>query len=41
MIAAKKKQHKFIRLSKVRAYLLLKNIKKQLKEQERKAHIRP
>ena len=32
----KRKKHRFVRLSKVRAYLLIKSIKRQLKSQERK-----
>jgi len=32
-----KKKHKFVRLSRVRAYLLLKTIKNKLREQEKKA----
>lgn len=35
----KKKHHRFIRLTKIRARLLIKSIKKQLREQEKKVHI--
>jgi len=33
---ASKKPHKFVRISKVRAYLLIKAIKRQLRELEKK-----
>jgi len=32
----KKKSHRIFRMSKVRAYLLIKSIKKELREQERR-----
>lgn len=40
MTGRDKKQHRLIRLSKVRAYLLIKTIKRKLKEQEKRIRIR-
>jgi len=34
-----KKPHRFFRLSRVHAYLLIKNIKGQLRKQEKRLHI--
>jgi hypothetical protein len=35
-----KKVHRFFRLTRIQAYLLIKSIKRQLREQEKKAKIR-
>jgi len=37
----KKRPYRLVRMSRVRAYLLIKSIKKQLREQERKISRRP
>jgi len=35
----KKKPHRFFRLSRVQAYILIKNIRGQLRKQEKRLHI--